>query len=275
MKNPFPGMNPYLQAHWPDIHTRLIAYLADAINEKLPPGLQARAQEGLTVGVDEDLRTIYPDVKVVEFNDDDAALDFEDDYNSGNDGGVAVMDAVTVSIPKRIKVPRGTLTERWLEIIDLDAQERIVTTIEILSPANKRSPGKEAFRQKQGECIAAGINLVEIDLIRGGDFVLTAPEAEVPIKYREPYRICIRRLRRPTTAEFFRATFREPLPNIPIPLRAKDRDIVVSLQPLIEDVIRKGRYTHINYQMPLSDPPLSEADEQWMDSLLKEAGLRK
>ncbi len=164
--------------------------------------------------------------------------------------------------------------ERWLEIIDLEAQERIVTTIEVLSPANKKSPGKEAFKQKQHECIQQGINLVEIDLIRGGEFVLSVPESEVPDDDCRPYRICIRRLRRPAIAEVYRATFREPLPNIPIPLRPRDRNVIVTLQSLIDDVIRKGRYSNINYQLRLTDPPLSANDERWVDDLLRQAGLR-
>lgn len=36
--NPFPGMNLFLQAFWPDVHTKLIAYIADAIAEQLPRG---------------------------------------------------------------------------------------------------------------------------------------------------------------------------------------------------------------------------------------------
>lgn len=34
--NPFPGMNPWLEEHWPGVHSRLVAYLADAIAVKLP-----------------------------------------------------------------------------------------------------------------------------------------------------------------------------------------------------------------------------------------------
>lgn len=35
--NPFPGMNPFLERHWSDVHTKLIAYIADALAEQLPP----------------------------------------------------------------------------------------------------------------------------------------------------------------------------------------------------------------------------------------------
>ncbi len=39
MKNPFPGMNPYFERYWGDVHSTLIAYLRDQINERLPPVL--------------------------------------------------------------------------------------------------------------------------------------------------------------------------------------------------------------------------------------------
>ena len=41
IKSPFPGMNPYLEQHWRDVHARLITYASDAIQAQLPPGLRA------------------------------------------------------------------------------------------------------------------------------------------------------------------------------------------------------------------------------------------
>jgi NDP-sugar pyrophosphorylase family protein len=29
--NPFPGMNPFLERYWSDVHTKLVAYIGDAI----------------------------------------------------------------------------------------------------------------------------------------------------------------------------------------------------------------------------------------------------
>ncbi len=37
--NFLPGMNPYLQARWPDAHTALIGYIRDALGERLPSDL--------------------------------------------------------------------------------------------------------------------------------------------------------------------------------------------------------------------------------------------
>ena len=44
-----PGMNPYLQARWPDAHTRLIAYIGDALGERLPSDLAVIAEESISI----------------------------------------------------------------------------------------------------------------------------------------------------------------------------------------------------------------------------------
>ena len=36
MKSPFPGMDPYLEPHWPDVHTKVVTYAADELNTRLP-----------------------------------------------------------------------------------------------------------------------------------------------------------------------------------------------------------------------------------------------
>ena len=35
-KSPFPGMDPYLEQHWGDVHTRLMFYISNQINAQLP-----------------------------------------------------------------------------------------------------------------------------------------------------------------------------------------------------------------------------------------------
>jgi len=44
-KNPFPGMNPWMQLVWSDVHTRLIGDIAEALGDELPADLVARAEE--------------------------------------------------------------------------------------------------------------------------------------------------------------------------------------------------------------------------------------
>ena len=61
MKSPFPGMDPYLENYWGDVHTSLMVYASNQINAQLPDELQARVQEGLGVEIeDEAWHTVYP-----------------------------------------------------------------------------------------------------------------------------------------------------------------------------------------------------------------------
>ena len=44
MTSPFPGMDPYLEAYWGDVHTKLAAYICDVLNPTLPGDLVARTE---------------------------------------------------------------------------------------------------------------------------------------------------------------------------------------------------------------------------------------
>ncbi|MGH7128511.1 MAG: DUF4058 family protein, partial [Planctomycetaceae bacterium] len=48
MPSPFPGMDPCLEHHWGDVHTRLTVYACDELNPQLPTGLRARTEEHVT-----------------------------------------------------------------------------------------------------------------------------------------------------------------------------------------------------------------------------------
>lgn len=58
------------------------------------------------------------------------------------------------------------LRETYIEVFDAQGH-RLVTRIEFGSPANKSNPeGRALYLQKQDELAAAGVNLVEADLLR-------------------------------------------------------------------------------------------------------------
>jgi len=259
MKNPYPGMNPYLQFRWGDFHTRFTVAMSDALNQSLPEDLEARVEESITVDIEEERRTIYPDVNVFELD-------------SGSSVAVALAQVATVAEATVVKLRDDPRTERHIEILDHKTGGRVITAIELLSPANKTSEGVAAYHKKQAEFIAARVNLVEIDLIRGGQFILAMPERKLPRKCHTPYLINVRRATQPDEANLYPITLRDPLPNIPIPLRSTDRDAVLQLQPLLDECFERGRY-RLNYQQP-PDPPLTDDEESWSDRRLRELGLR-
>jgi len=50
MPSPFPGMDPYLERQWRDVHGSLVIYARDALNEQLGGELVARCDERLVIG---------------------------------------------------------------------------------------------------------------------------------------------------------------------------------------------------------------------------------
>ena len=48
MKSPFPGMDPYLEQHWGDVHQAFVTYLRDSLQPQLPGGLRPAWKSGCT-----------------------------------------------------------------------------------------------------------------------------------------------------------------------------------------------------------------------------------
>jgi hypothetical protein len=44
-ESPFPGMDPYLEQHWRDVHASLIVYSSDQIQVQLPDDLVANVHK--------------------------------------------------------------------------------------------------------------------------------------------------------------------------------------------------------------------------------------
>jgi hypothetical protein len=60
--------------------------------------------------------------------------------------------------------------EAFVEIYEATPEQRLVTSIEILSPSNKRprAPGYDLYLRKRQSLLLGDANLVEIDLLRSG-----------------------------------------------------------------------------------------------------------
>jgi hypothetical protein len=64
IRSPFPGMDPWLELFWEDVHQRALTYAADALQEQLPGGLRARLQE--RVYVDNEVDQIESAIGIVD-----------------------------------------------------------------------------------------------------------------------------------------------------------------------------------------------------------------
>jgi hypothetical protein len=256
-------MDPYLESHWGDVHHGLITYARDQLQALLPSGLRARVEERVFVesgnGAD---RSIYPDLHVVE-------------HHRGRQTSAPAETGLAVAEPLVIHIPEEPVTQGFIEIIDVSSGNRVITVIEVLSPSNKvPGPGKDLYLQKQEELLQGRVSLVEIDLLRAGQWVLAVPRGRIPPFYRTPYQVCVRRGWRHTTAEVYRAPLRERLPIIRVPLRESDTDVPLDLQASLDQCYRNGRYDEdIDYKAE-PDPPLNPDDASWSEELLRGQGRR-
>jgi len=66
MKSPFPGMDPYLESYWGDVHTRLVLYTCDALQSDLPHDLRARLKNVCSLRSEPERAAGRPDVHIAE-----------------------------------------------------------------------------------------------------------------------------------------------------------------------------------------------------------------
>ena len=242
MLTPFPGMDPYLEnrALWPNVHNSLIAALRDDLAPRLRPRYFVAVEERTYVSGPDGLTfSGRPDVAVNQVRE--AAVAYRVDTLVSR-AGVA-----TVELP----VP-DVVRETFLEIRDRD--DRVVTVLEILSPANKApGPGRDLYRRKRKQVLDSLTNLVEIDLLRAGQPM--EMEGDYPPSH---YRILVSRGATRPRADLHYFSVRDPIPDFPLPLQPDEAEPLVATNQLLHDL-----YDRAGYDLQLKygeepEPPLEE-----------------
>jgi Protein of unknown function (DUF4058) len=268
MPSPFPGMDPYLESpDWfPDLHGSLITFMKGALQGSLPESYYAQSSQ--RVWVEYTQRHIEPDVEVVQ--------SAHRPRKRARGGSLALADpeaagALVVTVET---IEHGPFRESFLEIRRRRGKEvQIVTTIEILSPANKKigNPGREKFLQKQRETLASETHLVEIDLLRAGAYTLAVPKELVTAKAGPyEYLISIHRFNRPAEFLVYPITLRQRLPRIAIPLSPGDPDVALDLQNVFDQSYDFGPYKReIEYGTDPIVPRLKPEQADWTAKRLR------
>jgi len=240
-----------------------MVYAANQMNRWLPADLTCRVEEATSIRLDFDNhRTVYPDARIVETRIDELPNPV---------GGVAA--GTTTTLPLILRLDESP-TQRFLEIGETRDGGRVVTVIEVISPINKiGEANRKAYRDKQCQYLQAGLNLVEIDLIRGGRSLVAAPVDAIPERHRDSLLACVRRLMLTDQVELYPISLRKSLPTLAIPLRATDADVPLDLQTILHACYEDGRYDRIDYSNE-PNPTLSIDDQRWANELLQEAGRR-
>jgi hypothetical protein len=253
-------MDPYLEPHWLDVHARLVTYAADLLNSKLPQDLVASTEERVAVEGSEEDHVFAPDVRILEPPADWRVLPEESE-----EGGAIAM-------PYRLIAQIEPVTEHFIKIVEA-GNERLISVIEFVSPTNKRGQGLVAFRDKRVELVDSGVNFVEIDLVRAGDWqALLRPHTTR--KRASLYRATVRTPRDLGAVYLQPIRLQDKLPDIHIPLRRDDPKLMLELQPLLDRAYDNGRYARrIDYHRD-PEPLLEAEDAVWADQMLRTAQRR-
>jgi hypothetical protein len=155
------------------------------------------------------------------------------------------------------------ITERYLEIREVKTG-RVVTVVEVLSPKNKRvGEGRDKYLTKRQKVLNSATHLVEIDLLRTGNFMPMAQEILTD------YRILVSRANLRPEAELYPFNVRESIPQFLFPLQSPDEEPVVNLSEVLGKVYQEAALDFaIDYSVqPV--PALGDRDFQWVQSLIQ------
>lgn len=259
MPSPFPGMDPYLEHPdlWPEVHNRLIVAIADFLGPQLRPKYRAAIEQRVYRDADAALLIGRPDVSVIQHSAPDA-------QPSSSSRSSVITDPVEVELPMPEEI-----RERYLNILKVGTGD-VVTTLEVISPSNKRlGKGRNLYEQKRAEILESQTHLVEIDLIRAF--------APLPVRGNigdSLYRILVSRAQRRPRADLYPFNLDTPVPSFPLPLLPDDEELSVNLQALLNQVYDRAGYDLVIDYTSDPLPPLDDAARAWIDALLKETGVR-
>ena len=254
MASIFPGMDPFLEdpAFWEDFRRRFITEIADYLLPRLPSGYDARMDQRIRLieATGDRHGTRLPDVAVNRTD--------EEPREARPASALATLEPITL--------PMLELDEErdvWVEIVRLP-ERRLVTAIEVFSPTNKEGDGAIEYHNKRMSLYSRRVNLVEIDLLRGGQRLTFAR----PLPPGDYYSFVTRQRRK--AAEVYAWSLRDALPKISVPLQGTNPDVRLDLAEVFNQAYSRGQYSrHLRYDRPLEPPP-REQEAAWIGECLKQ-----
>jgi len=218
------------------------------------------------------MRHIEPDVEVLYL-----ALPIRRGSSAKKGRSGAHATAVPLVIDDPSLIENDDMEEWFLEIFAKPGNEQLVTSIEVLSSSNKRqgNHGRELYLKKQEEIRNGRVNLVEIDLLRGGVHTTLVQRPLIEEKFGPfDYHVCVHRMDQKDKNYVYPWLLEMPLPSIQIPLVPGDPMIKVDLQPLLDACYDQGLYERrVHYRTSKPKPPLTKTQQKWADKTLKSKGL--
>jgi len=255
-------MDPYLEGYlWPDVHSAFSAKIRQLLTPLIRPRYTARLSIYLVedTAPEGDVGILYPDVEIMRTRHAEYAQALRQSATLGTVAGVATPAALTIPVALPVDLQITTV-----EIRDT-ADNQLITSIELLSPVNKREPGLHQYRLKRQRLYQAGVHLLELDLLRRG----TRPVSHGAIP-DVPYLLTLTRAHSGKTC-VWPLRLQDNWPNLPVPLRLPDDDVVLDLAAAFEAIYREAAYElSIDYRQPPPPPALSAEESNWVHLLLEQ-----
>ena len=249
MPSPFPGMDPFIESQvWQDFHTTFVTVLRELLMPQVRPRYVVEVQQYVYLAREDEEpdRLIGPDVALVEGRPDLS-------FSAASVAGAATLAPAIHTLP----VPRR-YEQKFLSIRNRQSRN-VVTVIELLSPWNKTpGDGRTEYLVKRSNIFYTLANLLEIDLLRGGQRLATR-EPLAPADY---YAFVSRRGRMPQV-EVYGWTLHDRLPVVPVPLAGDDPDVGLDLQAAFTTTYDRAGYDYaLDYRLPV-EPPLQASLADW------------
>jgi hypothetical protein len=251
MPSPFPGMDPYLEGpRWHGFHTMLCVKIVEYLTTQLGPYYVALVEERVVFDEEEEVSISSYSVR-------------PDAYILRESGTAESYGAGMLEPPIRMAAPvESTMKEHFVEVRRVGELE-LITAIEILSPSNKRGEGREKYLGKRRRVLRSEVNLIEVDLLRGGERLpMLAPYPPAP------YFVLVHRASSRPIADVWPIPLASPLPTILVPLAEQDPDVKLDLQATFTSSYDAARYERVlNYDVQPTAPLLSQ-EIDWVTSHL-------
>jgi hypothetical protein len=211
-------MHPTLEQpkYFPDLHASLCVDIRYWLAPRLP--------ERYSISVERGLSTTDASGASKQYRSDTRIDRAEAPEASYAETIIVQPPSFTVDIPSQ--------PQRYIAI--RDGEERLVTTIEIFSPANKTGDGYLDFRRKQEQLAENVVHLVEIDLLIQGKRRWQDERVD-----QADYVMAVQRAGS-SLANIWAVALEEALPVIPVPLLDPDTDVPLPLEYILQEYLKKS-----------------------------------
>lgn len=255
MPSPFPGMDPYIEGQeWTSFHAFLSIEIARQLTTHIRPKYVAVPQKRFDLVDDSDegtvvIKRIYPVGVAIETG---STRQFTGHQSAR---GPCVLETVM----------EESAPHTWVEIRDV-AGRSLVTTIEILSPWNKRGQGRVEYLERRDKLLRSSAHLVEIDLLRRGKRL--PMKGALPVA---PYYVFIGRANERPWTHIVPIPLDGPLPTFGVPLLIGDADVDLNLQACFQNVYDLGGFDLLlDYSKPAA-ARLEDDEAVWAAEQIRSA----